>query len=141
MPTFHSIRLESQTSDDTQDVTLTVRYELRFSPLERFLAGVGLTFSERITVQGLDLRETEEGSLEFAVNETLAFFPRQTIDVASGTGPLSVQRVRSRTFSRSSLQEDPSPPSDDEIACTITVEPVGLPVIESARTGRINLRG
>lgn len=102
-------------------------------------AASGVT-TERITVQGLDLRDTEEGGVELAVNETLAFFPRQTIELPSGTGELSLQRVRSRTFPRSSLREDAST-DDDEIACTVTVDPVGLPVRQSARTGRITLRG
>jgi hypothetical protein len=105
--------------------TVNVTYNAVFSAFERNLAGLGMTFVERISTLGVDPPGSTTGTV-------LAEFPAQVIPVPSGAGPVSVPRNRSIVLTRAQLDEDPSiiigPDFDaDEIRCRIRIQSTGLP--------------
>lgn len=107
------------------NVRVTVTYNAIFSAFERNLAGLGMTFVERITVLGVDPPGSTTGTV-------LAEFQGQFIPVPSGNGPVSVARNRQMVLTRAQLDEDPSiiigPEFDaDEIRCRIRIQSFGLP--------------
>ena len=105
--------------------TVNVTYNAVFSAFERNLAGLGMTFIERISTLGVDPPGSTTGTL-------LAEFLAQVIPVPPGGGPVSVPRNRSIVLTRAQLDEDPSiiigPDFDaDEIRCRIRIQSTGLP--------------
>jgi len=97
MPVIGRADLELRTAND-QQTTIIVRYMVRFSRFERFLAENGLSFVEAIRVQGVD-----PGGSPAAT--TLHTFPLQAIPVLDGDGDAPrLERRRTLTVPRSSLQ-------------------------------------
>jgi hypothetical protein len=121
--------------------TVNVTYNVVFSAFERNLAGLGMTFVERISAMGVDPPGSTTGTV-------LAEFPPQAIPVPPGAGPISIPRNRSIVLTRAQLDEDPSiiigPDFDaDEIRCRIRIQSNGLPpaVTPSAFTDQEVLGG
>lgn len=107
------------------NVRVTVTYNVVFSAFERNLAGLGMTFIERISTLGVDPPGSTTGTV-------LAEFPAQAIAVPPGAGPIQVARNRQILLTRAQLDEDPSvvtgPEFDaDEIRCRIRIQSAGLP--------------
>jgi hypothetical protein len=107
------------------NVRVTVTYNVVFSAFERNLAGLGMTFIERISTLGVDPPGSTTGTV-------LAEFPAQLIPVPPGAGPISIPRNRQILVTRGQLDEDPSivigPEFDaDEIRCRIRIQSAGLP--------------
>jgi hypothetical protein len=107
------------------NVRVAVTYNAVFSAFERNLAGLGMTFVERISVMGMDPAGSTTGTV-------LAEFPGQVIPVPAGAGPLSVGRNRQIVLSRAQLDEDAHPflgpeIDADEIRCRIRLQATGLP--------------
>ena len=98
------------------NTTLEVKYNAAFTAFERHLAGLGMRYLERITVQGVD----------GATATDLTSFPSQFIPVTDGATGQVIPRDRSATVARAILQEDP-PGDDDELRCRIEIVPVGFP--------------
>jgi hypothetical protein len=98
MPTIteQNLSLDHQIPEGV--VTITVRYRAHFTEIDRFLDQHGLRFTEKIRVVGQD-----DGT---ATDVTLARFPNEIIPTSGGTTPLTVQRERSLTVSRASLQRE-----------------------------------
>ncbi|MGL5065691.1 MAG: hypothetical protein ACRC62_37450 [Microcoleus sp.] len=103
--------------DGQRKVTITVKYNAVFTECERTLSP-NLKFQENIQIVGVDLIPPTE---QFLMN----IFPVQDIPVTTGSGPLTVLRVRTALALRSLLQEDPSLFNDDEIRCKINISYVG----------------
>jgi|SRR5688572_16863336 len=110
---------------DGANFRLTVTYNALFSTFERNLAGLGMTFIERISALGVDPPGSTTGTV-------LAEFPAQLIPVPAGAGPISIPRNRQIVLTRAQLDEDPSiiigPDFDqDEIRCRVRIQSTGLP--------------
>ena len=107
------------------NVRVRVTYNVTFTAFERSLAGLGMTFFERISTLGVDPPGSTTGTV-------LVEFPVQFIPVPPGAGPISIARNREIVVTRTQLDEDPSvivgPDFDaDEIRCRIQIQSVGLP--------------
>jgi hypothetical protein len=106
-------------------VTINITYEAVFSEFERRLAGLGLKFQEQITLIGVDPPGGTTGLNVFTIVRSLP--------VSDGAGEISVPRIFSTPFTRSSLDEDPSSPfvgpdfDEDEYRARIRIIAVGLP--------------
>jgi hypothetical protein len=122
MPTATNAHLTLITQD--QNTTIDVTYTANFSVFERHLAHLGLVFKERIRVIGVDPAFSTTGS-------GIVSFEAQNIQVTDGNVPQSINRTRSLTVLRSSLQEDPALGDTDEIRCRIRIAAIGLPPIET----------
>jgi hypothetical protein len=106
------------------NVTINIVYDAVFSAFERHLARLGLAFQEQLTLIGVDPPGGTTGLTVFTV--------LRSIPVSDGAGELSVHRVFSTPFTRSSLDEDPSPflgPDfdQDEYRARIRILAIGLP--------------
>ncbi len=110
------------TIDSASTVKMTVEYAAIFNQFDRNLAGLGLTFRERITPFGDDPGNDDD------LTDNGVVFAEQALPVTAGTGPQTIHRVRQISVSRAKLQEDPLPADDDEIYCRIAIVPVGFPV-------------
>ena len=119
MPTVSNTTLTLTTVNT--DTTIDVTYDATYTEFEQQLAGLGMTFSEVIDVMGVDVN-----ILGKTIDTVLATFPTRSHDVKVG-GPTVIQRSRTRSFTRASLQEDPKAGDDDEIRCRIRINSVGLP--------------
>ena len=123
MPTTNSRNLTL--NREGANVRVTVTYNAVFSPFERALVGLGMTFREQIAIIGVDTVAP--------TNTVLGNFLVQTIPVTAGAGTLTVPRRREVVVTRATLDEDPSsllvgPDFDaDEIRCRIRIQAVGLP--------------
>jgi hypothetical protein len=115
-------------------VTIAVGYQAIFSPLERHLAALGLTYREVIDVFGIDPPGSFTGTLMGPIT------PFQNIPVTDGATPLIVNRSRTFIRTRAQMQEDPIG-DDDEIRCRITVNLVGLPPAVPGWTPQQTLKG
>ena len=102
------------------EVTITVTYNAVFSVFERHLAGLGLTFRERIAVIGVDPAGATTGTV-------LVNFPSPNLAVTDGSVPQTISRNVSLNVNRASLQEDPALGDFDEIRCRIRIEANGFP--------------
>lgn len=107
------------------NVRVTVTYNVVFSAFERALAGLGMTFVERIATLGVDPPGSTTGTV-------LSQFPPQVILVPPGAGPVVVARNRQIVLTRAQLDEDSNsffPPDidADEIRCRIRIQSVGFP--------------
>ena len=118
MPSINSPALALITVDD--NVTVSVTYNAVFTPFERQLAGLGMTFHEHLDVFGMD----PPGSLTGTFIQT---FPRTRFAVTVGAGEQVIPRSTQMVMSRNSLQEDPGG-DNDEIRVKIRIHSVGLPV-------------
>lgn len=107
------------------NVRLNVTYNVVFNALERALAGLGMTFIERISTLGVDPPGSTTGTV-------LSNFPAQVIPVPPGVGPVVVARNRQIVLTRAQLDEDfnillPPDIDADEIRCRIRIESAGFP--------------
>lgn len=107
-----------------ENVTIKITYDAVFSEFERRLAGLGLKFQEQITLIGVDPPGGTTGVTVFTI--------LRSIPVSNGVGEVSLPRSFSTPFSRSSLDEDPSPFfgadfDQDEYRARIRILAVGLP--------------
>ncbi len=94
---------------------------MTFTPLERHLAGLGLTFQEEIKILGVD----PPGG--FTGTELPIAFTDLSLPVTDGGTLLSIPRNKSRTVNRSVLQEDTGLGDSDEIRAIVRVKAIGLP--------------
>jgi hypothetical protein len=107
------------------NVVVTFKNDAVFSEFERRLTTLGVTFRSSLELIGVDPPGSTTGSVFFST--VLA------IDVTDGAGELSVPCSFSLTFSRTSLDEDPSgflrnADSDtDEYRGRIRIHTIGLP--------------
>jgi hypothetical protein len=104
MPVINGLTLNvsgnsSSSAWTSANVTLNVAYTATFSTIERFLAANGLVFEERIQIVGDDPGE--------ATDKVMYTFPAEGLQIAAGTGNLTVSRNRSITVSDGVLDEDP----------------------------------
>lgn len=104
------------------NVRVIVDYTAGFTTFERNLAGLGLTFVERISIIGVDPPGSTTGTV-------LGNFTAQVITVPAS---LLAPRHREVVMPRTQLDEDPNtflPPDvdPDEIRCRIRIEARGLP--------------
>jgi hypothetical protein len=118
MPTATNLRLALTTVG--LDTTINVKYNARFSVLERHLAGLGLKFREKIAVIGVDPPGSTTGTV-------IANFPSPILAVTDGTAAQTIPRDVSLTRPRASLQEDNGLGDDDEIRCRVRIAAEGLP--------------
>jgi hypothetical protein len=107
------------------NVRVVVTYNAVFSAFERNLAGLGMTFIERIAVIGVDPPGSTTGTV-------LREFTAQVIPVTAGPGSLSVPRRREIVLTRLQLDEDSNPfvgPDfdADEIRGRIRIQASGFP--------------
>lgn len=102
------------------DVTINVTYNAIFAAFERRLAGLGLTFRERVDVIGVDPAGSTTGTV-------LTSFPIANLAVTDGAAPQVIARNISRTVPRALLQEDSAVGDSDEIRCRVRIEAIGLP--------------
>ena len=119
------------------DKKVTVTYNAHFTPFERHLAGLGLTFRELIYVMGMDPAGGTTGTI-------LAVFPEVRLQVTDGNTPQTIPRTVSINLSRATLNEDPGTlrPDDDEIRCKILILAAGMPpaVTPDAFTNQVVLQ-
>jgi hypothetical protein len=99
------------------DTTINVTYNATYTPFERQLAGLGMTFHEHIDVEGVD----------GAVGTTITTFPLANHAVTVGAANQVIARNVSKTVTRASLQEDPAAGDNDEIRAKIRIHAIGLP--------------
>ncbi len=134
MPVIRGANLELRTAND-QRTSITVRYSVTFSRFERFLVENGLSFVEAIRVQGVDAGGSPAAT-------TLHVMPLQRLPVLEGDGDApTLMRTRTLIVSRSSLQEDTHRGDDDEIRCSITIAPRGIPEVVTEHTDQEALTG
>jgi len=107
------------TTVDT-NVTINVTYTATFTAFERQLAGLGMTFRERIRVLGVDPAGSTTGTV-------VANFATQLYPVTVGAGSQAIARNRSLVVTRASLQEDAGLGDADELRAQIEIEALGLP--------------
>jgi hypothetical protein len=100
--------------EEGSNVTITVSYNVTFTPLELHLAAHGLRLRDRITVIGVDPEGGFTGTL-------LHTFPAQEFQPVNGT------RSHTITKTRASLNEDTEFFDHDEIRARIVLRAVGLP--------------
>ena len=105
-------------------VVMSIIHDAVFSEFERHLAGLGLVFQERLDLIGVDPPGSTTGSVFFS---TL-----RSITVSDGVGELSIPRKFTLPFTRTSLDEDPTPflgPDFDvdEYRARIRILTIGLP--------------
>ena len=139
MPTTNNRNLTLPTGvlGEDDNVAVNVRYNVVFSPLERFLAANGLVFQERISVLEVDPGGT---TLLFT------FLPIENIPVTAGTTSQTIARNRTMNVLRSDLINDVGliggelRSLGDEIRCRIEITPLGLPVPIIALTDEERLR-
>ena len=112
-----------------QNVTVSVTYNAVFTPLDRQLAGLGMTFHEHLDVFGID----PPGSL---TGTDLATFPMTPFAVTVGAGPLTIPRSVQMVMSRTSLQEDTGLGDNDEIR----VKSASIPSGSRCRSPRTSSR-
>jgi hypothetical protein len=117
-----------------KNTTIKVTYKAIFSPFERHLAANGLKFVERIRVIGVDPPGAVTGT-------TLHQFTPNTLPVTAGTTKQIINRERSMTVTRASLQEDTGLGDDDEIRCRIDIDMIGMPTDITAYTDQEVLLG
>jgi hypothetical protein len=134
-------KYKATTAHPAGTVRIDVSYHAVFSALERHLGQHGLGFVERITVLGMDFGVGTE------IRQLAGIFPPQPIQLTLGTTPETVLRARSVTVERGQLVEDPTAgPNpltakyDDEIACRIEIEPIGLPTPASGLTNQVDMK-
>ena len=123
MPNVTNANLTLTTTDGSTKIN--VRYTATFSAFERRLAGLGLVFRERIRVIGVDPPGSTTGL-------RLHDFPAENLPVTDGNATQTLNRNRTITRDRSSLQEDPGLGDNDEIRCRIRIAAIGLPPAETA---------
>ena len=112
MPTIENARL-TLTERDGQ-VRMRVEYDARFTPFERQLVALGLTYHTHVTVHGID-----PGPLTPALPG--AEFPRHTLDVTVGEDEqLLRNELETHQVPRSELQEDPTG-EPDELTCNVRI--------------------
>lgn len=112
MPTIENPRLTLTEQDGR--VRMRVTYNARFTPFERQLVGLGMSYHTHINVHGSDT-----GPLPPSLPG--AEFPRHTLDVTVGdTEQLIVDEVETHSVSRGTLQEDPVG-DPDELICNVRV--------------------
>jgi hypothetical protein len=104
MPTVTNPNLTLTTSEG--QVTVRVRYDATFTPFERKLAELGLTYHSHITVHGID--DTVVGPSIVAVD-----FPTRHFPITPGSSDLVLPRDESETVGRGVLQEDPGAATDE----------------------------
>jgi len=139
MPTTNSRNLTLTPSGTKSDdnVTVNVRYNAVFSPLERHLAANGLVFQERISVLEVDTGSTKV---------LFTLLPVESIPVTAGTTPQTITRNRTMNVFRSDLADDfrliggELRSTGDQIRCRIEITPLGLPAPLSELTDQENLR-
>jgi hypothetical protein len=102
------------------NVRIDVTYNALFQPFERRLAALGLSYQERIQVQGVDEVDPEFVTLPIS-------FPNQVLPVTDGPVLQTIERTRTVTVPRQMLQEDPVAGDADEIRCQIQIVPIPLP--------------
>ena len=122
MPTVTAANLTLSTTNQT--TRITVAYSVRFSVVERRLAGLGLVFRARIRVIGVDPPGGTTGTV-------LANFPPDDLEVTDGGAPQTLTRSPFIDRPRSSLQEDTGLGDHDEIRCGIRIAAIGLPPLET----------
>jgi len=116
------------TLDSASSVDIVVDYDAVFNEFERNLAGLGMTFRERIHVFGDDPANDDDLAPDVV-------FADQNIPVTAGAGSVTVHRHRVlNNVPRSKLQEDALPADDDELYCNIQISPANLPGLVSGNT-------
>lgn len=132
MPTMNNQNLTLTTVNDK--VTIKVTYNVGFSPFELHLVANGLKFQEHISVIGVDPPNSTAGRV-------LKYFRPETLPIITTPPIPTLQRNRSITVSRASLQEDAGLGDDDEIRCRIEIKPIGMPGLVTGFTDQEILTG
>jgi hypothetical protein len=114
MPTITNATLNLTTVNN--DVTANVTFDAVFTPFERNLAGLGMTFDRHVDIIGVDNGATT----------VLTSFDPTNLPVTAGNGPQTIPVALSVTKPRSLFQEDTD---NDEIGCNIRIHSQGFPPV------------
>jgi hypothetical protein len=114
MPTITNATLDLTTIND--NVTADVTFDVVFSPFERNLAGLGMTFDRHVDIIGVDNGATT----------VLTSFDPTNLPVTAGNSPQTIPVVLAVTKPRTLFQEDTN---DDEIGCNIRIHSQGFPPV------------
>ncbi len=117
MPTITSPNLTLTTRNDNVEINVT--FIAMFTPFERQLAGLGMTFDWHIDILGVDANG----------HSILTSFPSTTLPVFVGVGTQPIPVSASKTVTRTSLQEDSGLGDNDEIGCNIRIHSQGMPPV------------
>jgi hypothetical protein len=118
MPTVENADLTLKTVDDT--VTIIVDFDGRFSPFERQLAALGMSYHSHADVVGID-NGTDIGP-------TIVSFDHEPFEVTQGSGDQVIHQTLKLKVDRSTLQEDPDPGNADELKVKIRIHAPETPV-------------
>ena len=118
MPTVENANLTLKTVDNT--VTIIVDFDGRFSPFERQLAALGMSYHSHADVVGID-NGTDIGP-------TIVSFDHQPFEVTTGSGDQVIHQTLKLQVDRSTLQEDPDPGNADELEVKIRIHAPETPV-------------
>ena len=132
MPTITNRKLTLE--PDGSNVDVIVEYDLRFSRFETNLAGLGMTFTDRAQLIGVDAAERSAAELPVV--------GAGPIHVAASNAAQTVHRRYTANFTRTSLNEDPGTivaEDDDEILCRIQVFSIGIPTTRTEFTNEVIL--
>jgi hypothetical protein len=118
MSTVENPDLTLKTVDDT--VTIIVDFDGRFSPFERQLAALGMTYHSHVDVVGID-NGTDIGP-------TIVSFDHEPFAVTKGSGDQVIHQTLKKKVDRSTLEEDPDPGNADELKAKIRIHAPQTPV-------------
>jgi hypothetical protein len=115
-------------------VSIQIQYTAEVNQLERHMCANGMQLEEKIEVYGMDNPTTFQ---------LLHKFPSKEIPVTAGANTEIIERERSITVTRESLQEDDwsGKAEEDDIRCKVIISPVWLPSNTEAWSNMISLPG
>jgi hypothetical protein len=116
--TVENANLTLKTIDDT--VTIIVDFDGRFSPFERELAALGMTYHSHVDVVGVD-NGTDIGP-------AIVSFDHEPFEVTKGSGDQVIHQTLKLKVDRSTLQEDPDAGNADELKAKIRIHAPQTPV-------------
>ena len=119
MPTVENPVLTLKTVDDK--VTIIVDFDSRFTPFERQLAALGMSYHTHVDVVGID-NGTDIGP-------TIVSFEHEPLQPdTKSSGDQLIHKTLKLTVDRSTLQEDPDPGNADELEANIRIHAPQTPV-------------
>ncbi|OPY55598.1 MAG: hypothetical protein A4E49_00384 [Methanosaeta sp. PtaU1.Bin112] len=116
------------------NTTIDVRYTAIVNSLERHMCSNGMVLADFIEIWGIDPPGSYTGNI-------ILILPSERLPVTAGEGQQTIERNRSITVTRASLQEDPGIGDNDEIRCKITIKPYYMPDIANGWTNQEVLLG
>jgi hypothetical protein len=127
------LTLTTVSQNGTDRTTMNVTFDAVFTPFERQLAGLGMTFDRHIEILGVDATS----------HRVLYEWDPTNLPVTAGAGAQTIPVNTSRTVDRSDLQDDPGLGDNDEIGCNIRIHAQGMPPVftEDKFTAQVILAG